>query len=264
MRVSITDCHPHQETMPAMNSFLQPRIALILFSLLAMAARAAEPANSTQNSPEAGLGRYTAERPLVVGILLFDGFEMLDVFGPLEMFGDLGDRVRIVTLGMQTGLVRPRNGPAVAVEQTLAETGALDLFIIPGGLGTRREVNNTALVAALKTLSDRTPKVASVCTGAALLARTGLLDGLSATTNKMAFDWVSQQGTNVHWVPDARWVDSGKFSTSSGVSAGIDLALGLIAQLFDRATAERIARNTEYVWNSDPANDPFARVLEQP
>jgi transcriptional regulator GlxA family with amidase domain len=247
-----------------MKRLVQLPVFFILFALLSMATKAAEPATAPQGQANAGNGPYTAERPLVVGMLLFDGFEMLDVFGPLEMFGDLGDRVRIVTLGMQKGLVRPRNGPAVEIEQTLADAGALDLFIIPGGLGTRREVNNSALVTALKTLSDRTPKVASVCTGAALLARTGLLDGLSATTNKMAFDWVSQQGTAVHWVADARWVDSGKFATSSGVSAGIDLALGLIAQLFDRATAERVARNTEYVWNSDPANDPFARVLQQP
>lgn len=223
-----------------------------------MTAAAAE-SNATSTDAQ-----YTAERPLVVGMLLFDGFEMLDVFGPLEMFGFLGDRVRIVTLGEKTGLVKPRNGPAVQVEQTLASAGALDLFIIPGGGGTRREVANMALISSIRTLAEQTPKVASVCTGAALLAQTGLLNGLRATTNKMAFDWVSSQGTDVLWIPDARWVDSGKYATSSGVSAGTDLALALIQQLFDRETAEGIARSAEYVWNDDPDHDPFALAPAQP
>lgn len=224
-------------------------------------AAAESPAMSSATATDT---QYTAERPLVVGMLLFDGFEMLDVFGPLEMFGFLGDRVRIVTLGEKTGLVKPRNGPAVQIEQTLAGAGALDLFIIPGGGGTRREVANAALISSIRTLAEQTPRVASVCTGAALLARTGLLNGLRATTNKMAFDWVASQGTEVLWIPDARWVDAGKFATSSGVSAGTDLALALIEQMFNRETAEQIARSAEYVWNDDPDNDPFARPFAQP
>jgi len=237
------------------------RYLLLVFATIAMTTHGAEPAPAP--AVEGG-SIYTAERPLVVGMLLFEGFEMLDVFGPLEMFGDLGNRVRIITVGMATGLVKPRNGPAVQIEQSLDQVEGLDLFIIPGGLGTRQGVNDAELVSALKTVSERTAKVASVCTGAALLARTGLLDGLQATTNKMAFDWVASQGTEVIWLPEARWVDSGKYATSSGVSAGTDLALALIAQLFDRATAERVARNTEYVWNDDPANDPFARAVQPP
>jgi transcriptional regulator GlxA family with amidase domain len=202
---------------------------------------------------------YSAEHPLRIGMLLFDGFEMLDVFGPLEMFGMLGDKVQMVTVGMQPGLVRPRNGPAVQIEQAMANSGQFDLFIIPGGIGTRTEVNNPALLSALKVVSEATPKVASVCTGAALLARTGLLDGFEATTNKLAFDWVASQGPNVDWIEEARWVDAGKFASSSGVSAGTDLALALIEQYFGRATAEDVAQRTEYVWNDDPHNDPFAR-----
>jgi len=234
------------------------RLALfmLLTGMLAMTVSAAEfPA--TSGTPATG-SQYNAERPLVIGMLLFEGFEMLDVFGPLEMFGFLGDRARIVTVGVETGLVKPRNGPAVQIEQTFDSAEALDLFIIPGGTGTRREVDNPVLITAIKALSEQTPKVASVCTGAALLARTGLLDGLQATTNKMAFEWVSSQGTEVVWLPAARWVDSGKFATSSGVSAGTDLALALIAQFFDQETAEKVARSTEYIWNDDPDHDPFA------
>lgn len=245
-----------------MNKLWKVTLSLLLPGALAMTATAAE-SPATSNATETGT-QYSAERPLVVGMLLFDGFEMLDVFGPLEMFGFLGDRVRIVTVGEQAGLVKPRNGPAVQVEQTLAGVEALDLFIIPGGGGTRREVTNTTLISSIRTLAEQTPKVASVCTGAALLAQTGLLDGLRATTNKMAFDWVVSQGTQVHWMPDARWVDAGKFATSSGISAGTDLALALIEQLFDRETAEQIARGAEYVWNDDPDNDPFARATASP
>jgi putative intracellular protease/amidase len=235
------------------------RLSILMFlsGVFAMTVSAAE------STPPPHNAQYTAERPLVVGMLLFEGFEMLDVFGPLEMFGDLGSRVRIVTVGLEAGLVKPRNGPAVQIEQTLASVEALDLFIIPGGIGTRKEVANPELITAIKTLSIQTPKVASVCTGAALLARTGLLDGLQATTNKKAFDWVSSQGPEVVWMEEGRWVDTGKFATSSGVSAGTDLALALIAQLFDRATAEQVARNTEYVWNDDPGNDPFARTATE-
>jgi len=99
---------------------------------------------------------------------------------------------------------------------------------------------------------------ATVCTGAALLARTGLLDNRPATSNKMAWDWVTQQGPGVPWVRQARWVDDEDIVSSSGVSAGIDMALALIARLHDRATAENAARVMEYVWNDDPSNDPFA------
>ena len=87
---------------------------------------------------------------------------------------------------------------------------------------------------------------------------------LKTVKGKMAFDWVVSQGTQVHWMSDARWVDAGKFATSSGISAGTDLALALIEQLFDRETAEQIARGAEYVWNDDPDNDPFARATASP
>jgi transcriptional regulator GlxA family with amidase domain len=98
----------------------------------------------------------------------------------------------------------------------------------------------------------------TVCTGSALLARTGLLDGRPATSNKLAWDWVVQQGPRVRWQRRARWVDDGNVLTSSGVSAGIDMALSLVERLNGREMAITSARNMEYVWNLDPANDPFA------
>ena len=98
----------------------------------------------------------------------------------------------------------------------------------------------------------------SVCTGAALLAKAGLLDGRSATTNKLAFDWATRQPTRVLWQRKARWVVDGSFMTSSGVSAGTDMALALVERLYGRAAAEQAAKTAEYVWNDDAGSDPFA------
>src|SRR6185436_21194152 len=98
------------------------------------------------------------------------------------------------------------------------------------------------------------------CSGTALLARTGLLDGHRATTNKMFFDSIAVEGPKVEWVKEARWVEDGKFATSSGVSAGMDMALAVIARLWGEPLAERLALATEYEWHSDAGWDPFARA----
>jgi transcriptional regulator GlxA family with amidase domain len=100
----------------------------------------------------------------------------------------------------------------------------------------------------------------TVCTGTSLLARTGLLDGRRATTNKLAFEWVKSQGPNVNWVKQARWVVDGKFVTSSGVSAGMDMALDVISRLHDEDTAQFVANVTEYEWHRDADWDPFAKL----
>lgn len=96
------------------------------------------------------------------------------------------------------------------------------------------------------------------CTGSALLAKSGRLDGHKATTNKTAFDWVTSQGPEVLWQRKARWVEDGRFITSSGVSAGIDMALSAIALMHGTATAEEVAFWSEYEWHDDPRWDPFA------
>ena len=98
-------------------------------------------------------------------------------------------------------------------------------------MGTRRLVSDQAFLDELRRQSERARYVATVCTGSGLLARTGALDGRRATSNKFSFNWAVSQGPHVTWVPEARWVEDGKFFTSSGVSAGIDMALGLIARI---------------------------------
>lgn len=90
-----------------------------------------------------------------------------------------------------------------------------------------------------------------------MLAKTGLIKGHKATTNKLAFDWVTEQDKEVQWIRKARWVNDGKYYTSSGVSAGIDMTLGFISDVNGIEVAEKIARGIEYIWNKDKENDPF-------
>ncbi|MEA9740815.1 DJ-1/PfpI family protein [Xanthomonas campestris pv. raphani] len=110
------------------------------------------------------------------------------------MFGNLEGKVRIVILGERAGMVASSAGPAVAVDHALDAAPHIDILMVPGGMGTRREMGNTALIASITRLARSAPHVASICTGAALLARTSLLDGRRATTNKRAFNWVTTQG----------------------------------------------------------------------
>ncbi len=196
-----------------------------------------------------------------LGVLLFPDFEVLDVFGPLEVFGNLSVRehFRVLTVAETAGPVASAQVTRAVADHGLADCPHLDVLLVPGGLGTRREVENEALRRWLVARAADAEMVMSVCTGASLLARAGLLDGLRATTNKRTFDWVVTQGPRVQWVRKARWVDAGKFVTSSGVSAGTDMALAMMARLVDRSTAEQIARLMEWTWCRDPDDDPFAR-----
>src|SRR6185437_4204601 len=196
-----------------------------------------------------------------VGVLLFEGFELLDVFGPLEAWGihAAAGGCSIVMAAEKAGAVKSAQGPRAIADYALADCPPIDVILVPGGIGTRREVANAALLEWLARRAAAAEIVSSVCTGAALLACAGLLDGRRATSNKLSFKWVIEQGPAVEWVRQARWVEDGKFATSSGVSAGIDMTLALIARLAGAATAEQIAIRMEYEWNRDPAWDPFAK-----
>jgi len=200
------------------------------------------------------------ETQRTLGVVLYPGFELLDTYGPLEAFGHLPEAFRIVQVAEQAGPVASAQGPRVMPDATLAEAPKLDWLLVPGGIGTRAEVDNAKLVDWLRARAATAERVASVCTGAALLARAGLLDGRRATSNKAVFSWVTSQGPRVTWVPEARWVHDGKFSTSSGVSAGIDMTLDLIAKHVNADTSEALARAMEYEWHRDPTWDPFAKI----
>jgi len=195
-----------------------------------------------------------------LGVVLFPGFELLDVFGPLEAFGHLKKDFEIVMVAARPGPVPSAQGPRAVADHGFADCPRLDLLLVPGGIGTRTEVDNRALLDWLTARARDAEVTTSVCTGAALLARAGILDGRRATTNKRSFQWVVEQGPKVTWVPVARWVDEGRVATSSGVSAGIDMALALIARLVGAEVAERVAQGMEYRWAREAGEDPFAKL----
>ena len=195
-----------------------------------------------------------------IGVVLFDEFELLDVFGPLEMYGMAPESFDIHMVAEKAGTVASKQGPKSVVEHEFGEQRRYDILLVPGGRGTRTEVDNPVLLEWLRIHSASADYVTSVCTGSALLAKAGVLDGLQATTNKRAFAWASSQSDKVRWKKEARWVEDGRFFTSSGVSAGMDMSLALIARLLGRETAEQIAIWTEYEWHSDAAWDPFAKI----
>ena len=197
-----------------------------------------------------------------IGALVFDGFEMLDLYGPLEMFAMHPDAIEIVAVAETDAPQKASGGPATQPDATLASGGMFDILLVPGGAGTRQAIHRPAVLDWLRAQAQAAELVTSVCTGAVLLARAGCLDGHKATTNKLAFDWVADQAPQVDWQRRARWVESGKVFTASGVSAGIDMSLAVISRLLGEAAAEQAALEAEYLRNRDPGNDPFSRPKE--
>ena len=200
------------------------------------------------------------KKKMKIGVVLFEGFELLDVFGPLEMFGNYPDDFKIVIVAEKAGLVASAQGPQSKVEQVFADDLQYDILLVPGGQGARAEVNNSVLLKWVTDQAKLAEYVTSVCTGSAILAKAGLLDGLRATGNKMNFSFVVSQGPKVDWVKEARWVEHDKFFTSSGVSAGMDMSLGLIEKILGKDAAKQSAIWAEYDWQEDSNWDPFARI----
>ena len=190
--------------------------------------------------------------------LVFPEFQTLDLFGPLEIFGELHDKIDISIVAETMSPVASRHGPHICIDRTLAQNNKYDLVLIPGGPGTPVENENPAINEWIVEASSKAELVMGVCTGSALLALTGLLDNRQATTCKEDFAWTKPYGPKVDWVSKARWVEDGKFFTSSGVSAGIDMSLAVIQKLWGDKTAERIALEAEYEWHKDASWDPFA------
>lgn len=195
-----------------------------------------------------------------IGALIFPGFELLDVFGPMEMFGMLNNDFSLELVAETDGPVPSNQGLSAEATKSIGQGADYDILFVPGGAGTRREVGNTRLLDWIAQASENAEYTLSVCTGSALLAKAGVLDNRRATTNKAAFSWVVEQGPNVKWVRKARWVEDGPFITSSGVSAGMDMALGAIALMHSRETAEKVAMFCEYDWHQDKNWDPFAAI----
>jgi transcriptional regulator GlxA family with amidase domain len=194
-----------------------------------------------------------------VVVVLFPGFALLDAAGPVEVFGDLPDHFRVWTAALRVGAVRSAQGPTLIAHYPLSACPAADILVVPGGPGVRQAVDNDRLRQLLHGRASSAEVVLSVCTGAALLARTGMLAGHRATSNKAALAWVAEQAADVEWIGRARWIESGKFVTSSGVTAGIDAALAVVARLVGERAAVDTAQLIEHERRLEHTDDPFAR-----
>lgn len=203
------------------------------------------------------------DKTLTLGVILYNQFELLDVYGPLEMFGSIGPELRIVTVAQNAGNVASTQGPKTVAEYGFENSPPLHLILLPGGIGTLPELNNESMLTFLRQRSAQARVTMSVCSGSAILAKAGLLDGRRATSNKQFFVLATSQSDKVQWIEQARWVEDGNFVTSSGVSAGIDMALAVIARLYGQERAELIAAGTEYDWHQDSNWDPFVKYLNK-
>ena len=194
-----------------------------------------------------------------LAVLVFPGFQTLDLFGPLEMFGGVRDKINLTIVAETKAPVVSVHGQGLLVDKTISDGSNYDLLFIPGGDSALEAAKSTALAHWVVQTSNTAELVMTVCTGSVLLATTGVLDGRKATTNKLDFTQTVHLGPSVEWIKQARWVEDGKFFTSSGVSAGIDMALAAIAHLFGDEVAREQAEGSEYEWHDDASWDPFAR-----
>lgn len=188
-----------------------------------------------------------------VAILLFEGVELLDFAGPFEVFSaarlapDSRDRLMSVfTVAEDTRPVRCANGLVVHPDYTLSTCPRSDILVVPGGRGTRSAVERAGLIEWIRGRAEQAELITSVCTGSFLLAKAGLLAGLPATTHWGSIDRLRLDFPNVDVQENVRWVDAGRVISSAGVSAGIDMALHVLARLYGPETATATARGIEY------------------
>lgn len=200
--------------------------------------------------------------PLIVGILIFDDVEILDVAGPFEVFAvtRLNDEQRLQQSSpFKVYLISETNKQITAIgglrltpDVTISECPELDLLVIPGGWGTRKESKNKILVKWIGNQFTNNRLIASVCTGSSLLGKAGLLDGRDATTHWRAFDFLQESAPKARILKNVRFTLTEPIFTSAGVSAGIDLALRIVSHVFGTEVGQATARQMEYPYpNSD-------------
>jgi transcriptional regulator GlxA family with amidase domain len=195
-----------------------------------------------------------------VGIVIFDAVEVLDACGPFEVFSvaripnEHGDEYRlfqVYTVAQSRRLITCRGGLLLEPHYDMYSHPGLDLILVPGGWGVRRERTNSVLLEWLRKQNEKCELTLSVCTGAFLLAEAGILRGLRATTHWNSLEWMRHQYSDVRMIDDQRFVDEGRIITSAGISAGIDMSLHVIQRLHGSQTARWTARRMEYKWESE-------------
>ncbi len=197
----------------------------------------------------------TASR-LRFSVVLFDDVELLDVAGPVEVLSKVDD-FNVEMLSADGRSVVTSQGVRLGVDGDFSSATG-DVLFVPGGMGTRRLVEDDHFLAQLKAMAAGRQILMSVCTGSALLAAAGLLEGYTATSNKRAFDWATNFGDDVEWRRSARWVHDRDRWTSSGVAAGTDMAAAFVADRYGEEFVSDIADAIELRLNLDADDDPFA------
>ncbi len=188
----------------------------------------------------------TAKRS--VAILVFDEVEELDFVGPLEVFGVTNrlkpDSMPTFTIGTSGREMQGVNGLTVKPLYSFQTGPGFNILVVPGGKGARREMKNPETLAFVKQAARNCELVASVCTGSLILAAAGLLDGKRATTHWAALEEL-RQFSKVH-VDHQRFIREGRIITSSGISAGIDMALHIVKELQGSEVSKDVAHRMEY------------------
>ena len=189
-----------------------------------------------------------------IGILLFDDAELLDFAGPYEVFSvanELNDfrLFNIFTLSETGQAIRSVHGLKVLPDYSIHDCPVIDILVIPGGEGSRKVIGNAALMDWIKATYDKTEITFSVCSGARVLAKLGLLDNKEFTTHHLVIEDVLGLTSGGRVDPAKRFVDNGRIMTSAGISAGIDLALHIVGKLHGRQAREKTSAYMEYESN---------------
>ena len=272
----LSSLFPPRITGLASLSLLLPAI----FPFVATAATTAEEAGQQINLPShqevllvPAAQKPSSPLPKSFGYVLFPEFQAIDVFGPLDALNVLSWRRENMTLAMLARTLEPVStrvtnpaynrfnstfGQNVLPSHTFTDAPPLDVLIVPGGAGTDADVGTE--IDFIRRTYPSLQYLISVCTGAGLLARAGLLDGRNATTNKALWHATIALGPRVNWITHARWVQDGNLWTSSGVSAGIDVLFAWMEAVFGNDTATEVANSLEYERHLNASWDPFAEL----
>ena len=190
-----------------------------------------------------------------VCILIFDDVEVLDFCGPFEVFTVTGGREGLTPFVVSTvaetrQTITARGGLRVEPEHSFENCPSPDILVVPGGIGTRREMNNPGVLGWLQENAQRADLMLSVCSGALLLAKAGLLEGLTATTHHGALDELRAISPGIKVDVTKRLIDNSRVIVAAGISAGIDMSLHVVARLMGHEQASETARYMEYAWDS--------------
>jgi transcriptional regulator GlxA family with amidase domain len=188
--------------------------------------------------------------PRRAAVLIYDEVEVLDFAGPFEVFGVAMGAFEVTTVALSPEMVTARNGLRVQPSATAADLGPVDVLVVPGGWGSRRQMANEEMLQFLRSASASAEVTLSVCTGSLMLGAAGLLKGLAATTHFSALDELRALDC-AEVLADARVVDNGGVVTTTGISAGLDGALHVVARLVGEETAQATARYMQYDWSRD-------------